>query len=95
MNSSVEIFEIVLGGVVTMMLPGYIILQIVTAVWFRGRWLTASLLPLVVFVPLLVHALYALSAGSNLWPILLIFFAPVGCLYLVILIVARYATTAG
>jgi hypothetical protein len=84
------IIEVVIGGIITSALPGYIALQIVTAVWFRGRWLIASFLPLVVFVPLLVQSLYALSASSNLWPILLIFFAPVGCLYLAILIVARY-----
>jgi hypothetical protein len=94
MQSDPDLWEIVLGSIIAMMLPGYIVLQIVTAVWFRDRWLIASLLPLVVFIPLLVQALYALSAGSNLWPLFMIFFAPFGCLYLVILIVARYALKA-
>jgi hypothetical protein len=62
--------------------PGYFILQIWLPLRMLGYWRVAALLPIIVLVPLLLHAGMALAMESNLWPILIIFFAPLGLLYL-------------
>lgn len=73
--------------------PGYFALQIYMLKKYRDRWRKASLVPLLVMVPLLLHALFALSAGSNLWPLLLIFASPFAFVYLVgVVIVRRFKT---
>ena len=46
--------------------------------------------PLLIMVPATLHAVLALSAGSNLWPIVLIFAAPIGFVYLVAFFVVRW-----
>ena len=52
---------------------------------FNGGWRLAALVQLVAAVPLMLHALLALAAGSNLWPLLLIRSLPVATLYLAVL----------
>ena len=47
----------------------------------RGGWRVAALLPLLVLIPVLVVTIYGLWQGSNLWPLFLIFLAPVLLLY--------------
>jgi len=74
--------------------PVYFFLQLLMAVRYRGRWLVLSLLPLLIMVPLAVHAGMAFAAGSNLWPMLLILAAPVACIYLLGLAVVK-ASVAG
>jgi hypothetical protein len=78
-----------LGMVIMVFTPLYFILQI----WFgwalTGRWRIATLVPLIGFVPALIISLHALSRGSNLWPVVLIFFAPLGCIYLLAVGIAR------
>jgi hypothetical protein len=69
--------------------PAYFFLQYFTGMRYRGGWLVAALLPLVVMVPVALHAVLALIAGSNLWPLLLILVSPVAFLYLVGLAVVR------
>jgi hypothetical protein len=69
--------------------PAYFFLQLLTAVRYRGRWLALSLVPLLLMVPLGVHAGMAFVAGSNLWPMLLILAAPVACIYLLGLAVVK------
>jgi hypothetical protein len=82
-NSSAS--DIFVGGLVMLAVPGYFVLQFLTTFFWRGRWRLASLLPLIVMVPAAGHASFALAAGSNLWPILVILAAPFALLYLVVL----------
>jgi len=70
--------------------PGYFILQGIALFTQRGRWRWASFAPLLLMAPAAMHALLALNAGSNLWPILVIFAAPVGFLYLAALMGLRW-----
>jgi hypothetical protein len=63
-------------------IPGYFVLQIVMWVRWKGGWRTISMAPLLVTVPVTLHALFALAAGSNLWPLLMIFTLPFAFTYL-------------
>ena len=47
----------------------------------QGGWRIAALLPLLVLIPITVVTAVALWQGSNLWPIFLIFAAPVLLVY--------------
>jgi hypothetical protein len=78
-----------LGMVIMLFTPLYFILQIWSGLGLTGRWRVAALVPLIGFVPLLIISLYALSQNSNLWPIMIIFFAPLGCIYLLAVGIAR------
>lgn len=71
-----------IGELVMLAAPAYFFLQILMAVRYRGRWLVLSLVPLLVIVPLAIHAALAFAAGSDVWPLLLIFAAPVAFTYL-------------
>jgi hypothetical protein len=73
--------------------PGYFVLQVVLARRWTGGWRIAALVPLLVMGPAAVHTLVALAAGSNLWPIIIIFAAPPALAYLIAMLVAR--TVAG
>lgn len=61
---------------------GYFILQVWLVRRWSGGWRLAALVPLLITGPAVLFSLYALSRGSNLWPLTLIFLAPVGCVYL-------------
>jgi len=74
--------------------PGYFVLQGLALWRLEGVWRLAGALPLLAALPLAGHALIALSAGSNLWPLLLIFFAPLGLLYLLGLLAAHWLLAA-
>ena len=65
--------------------PGYFVLQATLTSRTSGGWRKASLVPLVLMVPIMAYTLFALAAQSNLWPLLLIFTAPLAFLYLVCL----------
>jgi hypothetical protein len=82
-------WNMLLGQVIMLFTPLYFLLQIWFAWAFRGRWRVAALVPLIGFVPALIISLNALSHDSNVWPIVVIFFAPLGCLYLLALGLAR------
>lgn len=69
--------------------PAYLVLQVVLALWLTGRWRLAALAPLVAMLPLAIHSVVELGAGSNLWPLLFIFAAPLASLYLAGLAGAR------
>lgn len=70
--------------------PGYFVLQAVLLLRWRGRWRQAAALPLLGMMPLLAYTLFALLAGSNLWPLMLIFLTPLALLYLLVLVLARW-----
>lgn len=71
-----------IGELVMLAAPAYFFLQLLMTVRYRGRWLVLSLVPLLVMVPLAIHAALAFAAGSDVWPLLLIFAAPVAFTYL-------------
>ncbi len=73
--------------------PGYFILQFLAWRLEDRRWRVAGRLPLVVAVPLLLWTLFALMAGSNLWPLMLLFVAPFLFLYLAGLLLLRWFTS--
>ncbi len=76
--------------------PGYWALQIYAAVRVRDRWRKWALLPLLVTLPLLAYTLLALAAGSNLWPLLMIFVCPFVFAYLAaLLLLRRWSLAAG
>jgi hypothetical protein len=53
-------------------------------------WLIATLSPFIILIGLFIQAAYDYQAGSNLWPILVIFYVPIAAAYLVILGIARW-----
>lgn len=68
---------------------GYWALQIYAYMRVRDRWRKWALLPLLVTLPLLAYTLLALAAGSNLWPLLMIFVCPFVFAYLAVLLLLR------
>ena len=73
-------------------IPGYFYLQYRLLRRWSGGWKLAALAPIVLVVPAVVFSLYALSRDSNLWPLTVIFLAPVGFAYLLILCGVRAAS---
>jgi hypothetical protein len=72
---------------------GYLPLQIIALVKWRGAWRWAAVAPLALMVPVIVYTAYAFAQDSNLWPIVLIFAAPIATFGLGILFVIHYVTT--
>lgn len=70
-------------------IPVYFVLQIFLGRRWTGAWRIAALLPLIVMGPVLIHAILAYVAQSNLWPILLILSSPFAATYLVTLVALR------
>ncbi|MBI5319449.1 hypothetical protein [Bradyrhizobium sp.] len=62
--------------------PAYFVIQPMSLAQWRGGWRKAAAAPLLLTVPALLFSLFALTQGSNLWPITLIFAAAIGSLYL-------------
>jgi hypothetical protein len=75
-----------LGMAVMMMVPGYFVLQVWALMRLERKWRIAAAAPLILAVPAALWCLYALSQESNLWPLVFILFAPIGTVYLAILI---------
>ena len=61
-------------------------LQPLAVIRLKGRWRVAALAPLLLAIPAVLWSLCALSQDSNLWPLVFIFFAPLGTLYLAVLL---------
>ena len=61
----------------------YPVLQYIALRRLRGRWWRAmAILPLIPMAPVLAVTLVAILQNSNMWPIWLIFVAPLALLYL-------------
>lgn len=84
-------FIILIGSVAAL---GYIPFQVYTLRRYRGRWRTLAIVPLIVMVPIIAFTVKAYIDQSNLWPIALIFFAPVCTGYLVVLLLIRRRAAA-
>ncbi|MEO8802162.1 MAG: hypothetical protein ABI304_08735 [Rudaea sp.] len=82
----------VVGGLISFAIPAYLLLQLWLAIHWRGRWRISAMLPLFVMIPVWLFSFYALSRGSNLWPIWIVFISPLALAYLVLLwLVRRFA----
>lgn len=79
-----------LGPLIALSPMLYLLLQIVLPLRWQGGWRTLALLPLALMGPALLFSLFALVAGSNLWPIWMVLLAPLLALYLALLMVARF-----
>ena len=86
------IYVLLLGQAAMLSVPGYFVLQTLLARRWSGGWRIAALVPLILMVPAVLHALFALSMGSNLWPIVVVLLAPVGFIYLVVVWASRAIT---
>jgi hypothetical protein len=75
-----------LGLLITLMVPAYFVLQPLALFRMSGKWRIAAAAPLARAIPAAADCLYALAQDSNLWPLIFIFFAPIGTLYLGILL---------
>jgi hypothetical protein len=62
--------------------PAYVALQVLLLRRLSGGWRRAAMVPLVWMVPAGCYTLFALLAGSNLWPLVLIFLSPLALLFL-------------
>jgi hypothetical protein len=71
-------------------IPFYFILQIYMLKKYHGAWRKAALAPLLVMVPLFAYTAIALLAGSNLWPLMMLFITPVLSLYLIGVLTYRF-----
>jgi hypothetical protein len=89
-----DLFDLLLGPLVVLSLPGYLVLQTLFGLRWSGAWRIAALVPLTIMLPVLGHALFALVAGSNLWPIVLIFAAPFAFAYLALVGGSRWCIRA-
>ena len=78
-----------IGSLVMAMIPAYFVLQPLALLRLSGRWRTAAAVPLILAVPAAAWCLYALAQESNLWPLVFIFFAPIGTLYLGTILILR------
>jgi hypothetical protein len=84
-----EILQMIVGGLVIALGFGSAIayprLQYTAIRQMRGAWRGASLVPLIIMAAVGMVTARALAEGSNLWPLVLIFVAPLATLYLVAL----------
>ena len=74
--------DMFLGMAVMASVPAYFVVQPMSLAQWSGGWRKAALAPLLLTVPALLFSLFALTKGSNLWPITLIFTAAIGSFYL-------------
>jgi hypothetical protein len=77
-------------GIGALSILGYLVMQPLMAFRFSGGRRIAALVPLLAMVPLFISTAYAFRAGSNIWPLALIIFAPFAFLYLLIIAATRW-----
>ena len=83
-----------LGLVIMLSVPGYIAAQIWALKRLDGRWRVAAWVPAFVMGAALIFSLFALSRGSNLWPIWLILLAPLALIWLAVLMLLNRSTAS-
>ncbi len=89
------LISVILGLAVMAGIPAYLVLQALAVLRLEGNWRWAGVAPLLAIVPAALHAVFALSQASNLWPIMIVLTAPLGAVYLAaILMTHRYAGRA-
>lgn len=87
--------DTLLGLVMMLSVPGYIAAQVWSLKRLEGGWRKAAWVPAFVMGAALAFSLFALSRGSNLWPIWLILLAPLALIWLaVLMLLNRSAASA-
>ncbi|NHA15098.1 hypothetical protein [Thioalkalivibrio sp. XN279] len=69
--------------------PGYFALQLILWRRWDGGWRRLALVPLWGTVPVTAYTLFALAAGSNLWPLIMLFTLPLAFVYLLALVILK------
>jgi hypothetical protein len=90
MNSPLMLIMDVVAMVAMWTVPGYFILQGWLLWSLSGGWRTAAAAPLLPMGAVLVYTIYAFLDGSNIFPIVLIFIAPIAFVYLTIIAALRW-----
>lgn len=70
-------------------IPGYFILQIVLLWRLRGGWRKAVAVPVVPMLAVIAYTIFAYLDGSNIFPLVLIFTAPLALIYLLVIVGVR------
>ena len=87
----------VIGGLIVLVGFGsalaYLPLQVYTVIRMRGVWRIVAIVPFLPMVRVFALTAYAYADESSLWPILMIFAAPVGTGYLAVLLIVRRSVT--
>ncbi|MBS0288591.1 MAG: hypothetical protein JSS07_00970 [Proteobacteria bacterium] len=78
-----------LSRMIFLMAIGYWILQVYTLRKYQSGWRKAVAIPLYISIPLCIFALFALFAGSNLWPLMILFISPFLFIYLVLVMAIK------
>ena len=76
-----------LGLFVMLGVPGYFGLQAWLLYSLRGGWLWAAAVPLAPMAAVVIYTVYAFNRGSNLFPLVLIFTAPLAFAYLLAVLI--------
>lgn len=67
---------------------GYAVAQVAALRRLRGAWRLAAGIPVLPMGAVVGYTVWAYAAGSNLFPLVLIFTSPVALVYVLVLIVA-------
>lgn len=78
-----------IAELVALAVPAYFFLQILMVARYRGRWRLLALAPLLLMLPLALHAGFAYAAGSSAWPAFLALASPIAFGYLLVIGVAK------
>lgn len=93
-----KVWSVIVGLLVPLAflsLPAYPLFQIYALVKLRGTARLISALPLIFMLPIYGYTAFALSKGSNLWPLFAIFASPVALvIVIVVMFVARRRAAA-
>ena len=81
-----NLFEDSIFFAAALSVPGYFVMQVWLLFRLRGSWRIATAIPLVPMFGILVYTVLAAIGGSNLFPIFLLFTAPLAFLYLLVLL---------
>lgn len=85
-------FATVAAMVAFVCVPGYFIAQVILLIWWRGSWRRRAAAPLVPMGLVILYVIVAIARGSNIAPVVLVFAAPIACLYFVVIGVTRYSS---
>jgi 4-amino-4-deoxy-L-arabinose transferase-like glycosyltransferase len=72
--------------------PVYLVLQGILLWRWQGRWRLLAGMAAIPMALALAHAIFAFFAGSNIFPVILIFTAPIALIYLVVLMIIKRRT---
>lgn len=89
MNRPVPLWQSALFFALVWSVPGYVVMQVMALWRWSGGWRLAAALPAVPMAAVFGYTTIAYRAGSNLFPLVLIFTAPIALTYLVVLLVLR------